>query len=689
MAVRYATKTGVWSDITVWDGGTTLPEAGDDVYSNTFIVTIDQEITVLSLNNGAETGITQGGYFVTTDGNTINADINHRSTASSSYVLRTTGMLSGQSVIINGNVTNLCVAGAVTFGFYITDSNITVTINGNVTGAVSSTAGNGISFSGGISSTLNINGNVYGGNRGNTTYANSSGIVCGTSAGSPVINVTGNVYGGGGAAPTSYTGSHGIYMVSVTGNAEINITGNVYGGNATVSALSSGIYLSGCTNTTVNLLSGNIYGAEGTTLGYGIYVLGTSTNTVVNVNATGIYGSSTSTAAGYALNALNALSCSITANELICNSGSGIYVRNATVNIPIVSGPTTATGTAIVTTGDVCDVTITTATGYGGNVFQCLTGIHNITVTNPVLVYTSGIGNVIYAVTAESVVNFVGTIDDRNNVTDADLSGAVLLNLGATVNITGDVYAGRRNGIRIGTLSSGTATTLGTLNITGNVYAGVTNTTGFACCGIYVSGASAGNKAVVNVYGRVEANAGSLHHGLFAAATMTLPHEIFLQIVKANNYPLSATAGYGVIASTGCPVTLTAMEFGEAGLVPLGGVGKWYFQETASNYVIARASESGPIVSMGDIPADYPAVNNVRDAVPFNFGSQIGTCKVPNPASVAVGVPVDHAVGTSALNPEDVWNVITAGLNTPNSIGERLKNAATVDTVGAQLAALL
>jgi hypothetical protein len=62
---------------------------------------------------------------------------------------------------------------------------------------------------------------------------------------------------------------------------------------------------------------------------------------------------------------------------------------------------------------------------------------------------------------------------------------------------------------------------------------------------------------------------------------------------------------------------------------------------------------------------------------------------VPPAAAVSVGVPVDNTVGTGYLNATDIWNVPLASITTPNSIGERLKDASTVQTTGAQLAAFL
>lgn len=62
---------------------------------------------------------------------------------------------------------------------------------------------------------------------------------------------------------------------------------------------------------------------------------------------------------------------------------------------------------------------------------------------------------------------------------------------------------------------------------------------------------------------------------------------------------------------------------------------------------------------------------------------------MPTAASVAFGVPVDNTTGTAVMSPSDVWNAATSAMTTSGSIGERLKNTATVDSTGDQLAALL
>jgi hypothetical protein len=58
---------------------------------------------------------------------------------------------------------------------------------------------------------------------------------------------------------------------------------------------------------------------------------------------------------------------------------------------------------------------------------------------------------------------------------------------------------------------------------------------------------------------------------------------------------------------------------------------------------------------------------------------------VPSPDNVSKNIPVDNTVGTAVLDPTAIWAVPLTSINTSNSIGRRVKNAATVETTGAQI----
>ena len=84
----------------------------------------------------------------------------------------------------------------------------------------------------------------------------------------------------------------------------------------------------------------------------------------------------------------------------------------------------------------------------------------------------------------------------------------------------------------------------------------------------------------------------------------------------------------------------------------------------------------------------WPSVGNAVTLTNFS------TNGMPDPADVRDGVeygPSDSLEGTghAVLTPAEVWGVLVSALTVPDSIGERVKDAATVATVGAQLAAAL
>ena len=170
MAIVRAVKSGNWSDTTVWNTGA-LPTSADDVYSNTFTVTIDTSPTVLSISNAAATGVTAGGSFVATNGITLTCG--GAGLVGGGAALFSSNLTTGQSCSIVGNVT-----GGTSTGFFGANNISTGTLNitGNVTGGAGTSAYGANNNSTG---TLNITGNVTGGAGGNAYGANnnSTGIL--------------------------------------------------------------------------------------------------------------------------------------------------------------------------------------------------------------------------------------------------------------------------------------------------------------------------------------------------------------------------------------------------------------------------------------------------------------------------------------------------------------------------------
>lgn len=185
MANRYATKSGNWSDVTVWDGGVSLPGVGDVVRSNNFIVTIDQDVSVEALANNPSSPAVAGGRFYVSDtaGGTRNLLINYFYAGTSYAVLNitaTTGVVIITSltispstsapncraidvtgtcnVVLNGNITTGSNGVGMGCSVYVT-ADAGVVVNGTITGGGGSQTG--IVVTTGIKD-ITINGNVYG-----------------------------------------------------------------------------------------------------------------------------------------------------------------------------------------------------------------------------------------------------------------------------------------------------------------------------------------------------------------------------------------------------------------------------------------------------------------------------------------------------------------------------------------------
>ena len=201
MADVRAFRSGNWSDVTAtspWWNGTAIfaPAAGDNVYSNTFTITVD-----VSVNLGASSTITNSSATsrVWKDGGTATA------TGGGSYSLN-------NGVTLTSNISNL-TGNALCVSLSGTNS---ASIVGNITGGANNSI-NCVQNSG--TSTLSITGNISGGS---SAGFSATGV---NNSSSGTINVSGNIVGGSG----------GIGIINASSGI-ISITGNVTGGSVSSGA---------------------------------------------------------------------------------------------------------------------------------------------------------------------------------------------------------------------------------------------------------------------------------------------------------------------------------------------------------------------------------------------------------------------------------------------------------------------
>jgi hypothetical protein len=242
MANRYAVATGIWSNPATWDGGT-LPQAGDVVRPNGFIVTIDQGITVDELTNNASAPAVAGGSFQVSSSVSITSDVLCRST---STLLTLNGV--GISVVISGNVDGNSAAAANGTAIVISTES-TLTVLGDVLGGALTSTTAGASLNHGIiinaaNVFVNVVGSVIGGGQ-NTGSGFNSGIT--SSSNQCTVNVTGLVQG------SAYSAFNVKAAISLLGlNNILNITGIVYGNVSAavvVGSSTSNVYMDGTCST--------------------------------------------------------------------------------------------------------------------------------------------------------------------------------------------------------------------------------------------------------------------------------------------------------------------------------------------------------------------------------------------------------------------------------------------------------
>ena len=159
--------------------------------------------------------------------------------------------------------------------------------------------------------------------------------------------------------------------------------------------------------------------------------------------------------------------------------------------------------------------------------------------------------------------------------------------------------------------------------------------------------------------------------------------------INLNGNAIGGTSFFAIegVNSAGNTIVERAV-YSNLGQSPITG----YIKFKTTNPEIDVLREDNVIVTLRDplnVSGLLPLISDVRSGTTYNTGSSTGTLAMPAPNLVQLGVPVDNTVGTGNLTPVDFWNYLISNGFTTGSIGERLKNASTVDTTGAQVAGFL
>lgn len=324
-----------------------------------------------------------------------------------------------QDITVANLYTTLRVGGTVGGVFNVVASGLTITANIIASGTVSFTTAMIITATG----TTTIIGNI--------TAATSGNYGIGLQISAGIVNVTGNVLGGGSG---TINGTHGILVI---GSSILNLVGNVTGG-----ASSTGTYGIAFTNTSRGVITGNSTGG--------------STDVGINVNST--------------------LSNALVFNGLaIASPVPGI--RNATTGTVVINGNQTAVGN-----NGVYSI-LNSLTGIITINGDCL-GALSATPSTAYIINNAGAGiiNINGSVTARSVSPFsgvntgivnnngTGIINVSQNVTGGSVANTIaILNGSGTTNVTGNITGGSHATNTPAIYS----TTAGTIDVTGTATAGL------------------------------------------------------------------------------------------------------------------------------------------------------------------------------------------------------------------------
>lgn len=352
MANIKAVKTGNWSDTTVWDGGV-LPGSSDVAYSNTYTVTIDQDITVQAISNAAGTGITLGGGFVVSTSRTLTmTNPNGIVCAPTGPVLLSISAGSGSNRIVTLNAdwqvdayTGTGIAN--NSGVVQVSSGVSsFTHNGLATGDTSSTGNKPAALS-----FANLDNGLLIKAQGSASIIGAYGIYLSlTGVSTADLDLTG----------TSTAASATAVYVSgaVLSNSVVKLTGVATTGNSGI-----GVSFSGSVDYSDVELDGETTAAGSSSRGIS---WGATTSYINGTMTLSVTGRSSNTGIGVQLSsAIAATTVDLDGTKTVTGSGSGVSLTSSlnTQGALTITGTQVSTGTGVNLLGNVISQGLVTVTG--------------------------------------------------------------------------------------------------------------------------------------------------------------------------------------------------------------------------------------------------------------------------------------------------------------------------------------
>ena len=263
--------------------------------------------------------------------------------------------------------------------------------------------------------------------------------------------------------------------------------------------------------------------------------------------------------------------------------------------------------------------------------------------------------------TTTGVINIIGNVQPGNTGQTSNV--AILNSVNGTINITGNVTGGL-NGSGPFAITNGV---VGIINITGNVISG-NNAAAISNTGT----------GTINITGNVVSVTGNV---AITSTTSGIINVIGQVIASPTANAVSSTSTAATNIFTG-----PFINSGSRNAIYCYNV--QLYDNVTTSYTIGVSGSADTITLYSPNQIKIPTQNNVRKGITYGVdGEFTGSMNVPNPNTVSFGVPVDNTTGTAVTTPTDLWNYAVTSLTASNSIGQRLANTISSQSMDAIISA--